>query len=162
MPGHRNDRKLKLQNTFLNAKLRMFYTSLCMSLSLQATEALKIIFSKQLYSVLALKVQRILKVVKKQICSSWQDMCKHAFVTVTTVGVLCWSPGVLQTGKPWGAIREDVQHLGPQVRWELENIPDDISCKNAQIHKEYISYTLHSEVFIRDKPPTLLFSQLKH
>lgn len=44
-----------------------------------------------------------------------------------TVGVLCRNPGVLQTGKPWGAIREGVQHLGPQVRREPENIPNDIS-----------------------------------
>lgn len=58
-----------------------------------------------------------------------------------TVGVLCRNPGVLQTGKPWGAIREGVQHLGPQVRREPEKIPNDISWKSAQIHKAYISYT---------------------
>lgn len=78
-----------------------------------------------------------------------------------TVGVLCWNPGVLQTGKPWGAIIEDVQHLGPQVRQELENIPNGISCKSGHIHEAYISYTL-SEVFIRDKPPTIVFLQFSY
>lgn len=88
------------------------------------------------------------------------ETCTHAFLTVATVGVLCGSPGVLQTGKPWGAITEDVQHLCPQVRWELKNIPNDIlsrALKFTSAAAGSISYSL-SEVFSREKPVTMLSS----
>lgn len=65
-----------------------------------------------------------------------------------SVGVFSGSPGVLQTAKLWGAIIEDVQHLGPQVRREPENIQNDTS---------ECSFTL-SEVFIGGKAPGVIFS----
>lgn len=96
----------------------------CMSLT-TSYKARKTMFSKAIMKF----IDRILRVVRNKSLPR-DEAWKPAFLTVPTVCVLCWRPGVLQTGKPWGAISVDVQHLGPRVRWELENIPNDTLFNN--------------------------------
>lgn len=142
--------------THINAMAR-----LCMIVQQQKHQKIKINVFKAVIQFIDFKSQKIeFKGLSKNKSVLQDETCTHAFLTVATVGVLCGSPGVLQTGKPWGAITEDAQHLCPQVRWELKNIPNDIlsrALKFTSAAPGSISYSL-SEVFSREKPVTMLSS----